>query len=104
MNTQTTPSNNLDIWQSRVDDWRESGLPMNQYCQNKNLVTHQLSYYKRKFAAEQVPSMEKSTGFARVVSPGSAAGLTLRLPNGFVIEGIGVQNVSVVSRLIDSLS
>ncbi|WP_277680126.1 IS66 family insertion sequence element accessory protein TnpA [Gracilibacillus dipsosauri] len=36
-------------WQSRMDQWRESGLSIAAWCRQENIHTHQMYYWKRRF-------------------------------------------------------
>ena len=91
-------------WQAEIEAWRESGLSMSAYCRQHTLVTHQLSYYKRKF---EKPSTAMSVpGFAQVsvLSPRSGDGLVVHLANGLSISGIDQQNLALVVSLARTLS
>ena len=105
MTTNTTNHQPPIDWQARVAAWRESGLPMSRYCQQQGLATHQLGYYKRKFeAANQLPE-NVAAGFAEVVVSNTVAeDLTLRFPNGLSIEGVSLENLSLVTALARALS
>ncbi|MEX1221719.1 MAG: hypothetical protein WEA82_06360 [Idiomarina sp.] len=93
-------------WKQEVQAWRTSGLPMNRFCQQRGLVTHQLGYYKRKYEAASAPIETGRSPFAQVSiaasEPGS--GLVIRLANGLVIEGISAQNIGVADALVRALS
>ena len=104
MNTKPQPTT-ID-WPSQISAWRESGLPMTRYCQQHGLVTHQLSYHKRKLDSRQAPSKATNSGFIQVHrSPQQTAeNLTLRLRNGIVIEGITPSNLDAVVLLTKTLS
>ncbi len=95
---------NID-WITVVDNWRESGLPMNRYCQQHGLITHQLSYYKRKFESANNVGEASAKGFTQVAveNVNSTKGLTLRLSSGAVIEGITQQNLPLTASLVQAL-
>lgn len=101
----TGPHLNSADWNAIVDDWRESGLPMSRYCQQHDLITHQLGYYKRKFEAANRTVEVPSKGFSQVSvsSVSCAKGLTLRLSSGTTIEGINEQNLLLTTSLVRAL-
>lgn len=105
----SAPEENLPTpidWPAHIAAWRESGLPMNRYCQQQDLATHQLGYYKRKFEAINQPSEENTgSGFSRVsVSTAIATeSLTLRFPSGLAIEGISSHNALLATSLARAL-
>ncbi len=37
------------LWRDRLQQWQESSLTQTAWCQQNNLNSHQLSYWKRKF-------------------------------------------------------
>ena len=41
---------NKHLWQQRIDDWRQSGLSQTQWCEQNQIATHQLYYWRRKLA------------------------------------------------------
>ncbi|MFC4557313.1 hypothetical protein ACFO3D_03710 [Virgibacillus kekensis] len=36
-------------WETRMDQWCESGLSMAAWCRKENINIHQMYYWKRKF-------------------------------------------------------
>lgn len=36
-------------WETRMEQWRESGLSMAAWCRKENINIHQMYYWKRKF-------------------------------------------------------
>lgn len=36
-------------WETRMDQWGESGLSMAAWCRKENINIHQMYYWKRKF-------------------------------------------------------
>ncbi len=105
MSTSSEHNPNSTDWSAIVDSWRESGLPMNRYCQQHGLITHQLSYYKRKFEPANKAGETATKGFAQVSveNVNSAKGLTLRLSSGATIEGITQQTLPLTAALVRAL-
>ena len=106
MKTAPPSHQNPINWQEHVKAWRESGLPMSHYCNQHDLVTHQLGYYKRKFALDDCQQNRPAGGFAQVTvsnSP-STQNLSLHLSHGLIIEGISPQNVGLAAALVRALS
>jgi hypothetical protein len=94
-------------WRVELKAWRESGLPLSQFCREQGLVAHQLSYYKRKYEPQALSPDTQSTGFSQVsVLSTNAIGaecLSLRLASGHTIEGISTQTLPLVSALMCTL-
>lgn len=40
------------LWQQRINDWKQSGLNQTQWCKQHQLKVHQLSYWQRKLSNE----------------------------------------------------
>lgn len=104
MNTEEKPP--IIDWPSQLTAWRESGLPMTRYCQQQGLVTHQLSYHKRKQDAQKKSATLKPSGFAQIdiVGKHSAEDLILRIGDGLAIEGITSHNLAAAISLARALS
>lgn len=99
---RTDPDKLRDYWREHVDAYAASGESGAAYCKRHNLLYHRFVYWRQKFrpAAPDEPSK-----FARVVglAPGPAHELSVTLPNGLVIGGIGEHNVGLVRQLLESL-
>jgi hypothetical protein len=106
MNIASSPCPKPINWEEHVKSWQASGLPMSRYCQQHDLAVHQFGYYKRKFTSLSTAPIKSNTGFAQVIMSGdkSSQGLTLRLTNGLLIEGVCAHNLPLVRSLIEVLS
>lgn len=95
-------------WEAELDAWRESGLPLARFCREQGLVSHQLSYYKRKHESKTLSTDTPTPGFTQIaiVKPDTTGteGLSVRLANGHAIEGISSHTLPLVSALMRSLS
>jgi len=78
----TTPAQvtNRNEWQSIITDWLASGLNQRQYCNERNLNTHKLSYYYRKYY------LYSSTGGKLASVSISDANEKSAQPSGFVVS------------------
>jgi hypothetical protein len=62
-----------EIWSARVQQWRASGVSMNEFSRGKEYTASNLSYWARQLASESSPP-PKSVRLARVVrSPRDAS-------------------------------
>ena len=106
MSIRTNSQPNATNWQAEVVAWRESGLTMSAYCRQHALVTHQFSYYKRKFETPKPSTAMTVSGFSQVavLKPGARDGLIVHLTNGASIAGIDQQNLPLVISLAHALS
>lgn len=106
MNISAEPHQNNIDWQNEVSSWRRSGLPMTLYCQQHDLNTHQLGYYKRKFESLSTQSTVTTSGFTQVAMSNihETQSLTLRLSSGHTIEGISSHNMTLATSLAKALS
>jgi len=94
--------NREDFWQHHVDQWRKTGMSKAMYCQQHDLVYHQMVYWSTKSAAVNA----KPAGGFVPVNLGSDVpdvGLSIRLPNGITIEGFDDHRIEVIAKLIATL-
>jgi hypothetical protein len=106
MNPTTQSDDRSDFWQHQVDAWKLSGLSGAKFCEANELIYHRFVYWRQKFTPlhSQQSAPQSSGGFVSVTyPPGDEAGLSLSLPNGLVIRGIGAGNIAVVRQLLDTL-
>ncbi len=97
-------------WADHVSAQQSSGLSQKAYCEQHALKHHQFGYWKRK---TEGGAMEKSNpqrqpkkpGFVpvKVVTPPSAHGLSIVLPNGLTFSGISEHNHLLAQLLIGVL-
>lgn len=72
------------FWQAHVKVWEKSGLSQNEYCRRNQLKNNRLTYWKKKFAKETVPSVNFVPVPVSVVERskgGGDSGLTIFLGN-----------------------
>ena len=91
-------------WADHIEKWRASGLSIKAFCEQEGLVYHQFSYWRQKFS----PAADSTTGSKLVpvslaTPPMPSSNLEILLPNGVIIRGIDVTNVSLVSHLVAAL-
>jgi hypothetical protein len=92
-------------WCQHIHDWEQSGQSRKQFCRDRGLSYHRLCYWQRKLSQSQQAS--DSSGFVAVTcrtAPATAEGLSIRLPNGLVVQGITAGNVAVVQQLLGRLT
>ena len=88
---------NMTIEQFRqiYDDWKQSGLSVQQYCENTGLTESRFYYWRAKIQAESLPSScgsfipVKMSGKTSVCSAKNASGKALceiEYPNGVVVR------------------
>jgi hypothetical protein len=107
--TSTENNSAHDFWHLHIMQWQASGLSQASYCRQQALLTHQFSYWKRKFLADREPvDPEPKAGFARVqvaehVATLSSPGLSLSFRDGTRLTGIAQNNMALIKQLIEVL-
>ena len=93
-----------DFWHSHIEQWRQSGLSKMAYCQHHGLTYHQMMYWSHK-SRSVVESQESSNRFVAISMPETfpETALSIRLPNGFIIEGINKNTVALIGSVIGQL-
>jgi hypothetical protein len=93
------------FWQRHVSQWRESDLSIMAYCQQYSLIYHQMVCWCSKAKTETGDVKCVSNDFIAVsVTPVlTHSALSIRLPNGIVIEGIDELSVALIGRLVEQL-
>jgi hypothetical protein len=93
------------FWQRHVNQWRTSGLSKMAYCRQYSLAYHQMVYWSSKEQKPVADQSEKSSGFVAVTVAAAASdqSLSVRLPNGVMIEGINDRSVALVGMLLEQL-
>jgi hypothetical protein len=103
----TSTENNTahDFWHLHSMQWQASGLSQASYCRQQALLTHQFSYWKRKFLADrELVDPEPKAGFARVqVATLSSPGLSLSFRDGTRLTGLAQNNMALIKQLIEVL-
>lgn len=93
------------FWQGHVDQWKTSDLSKKEYCRQHALVYQQMVYWSSKEKKLVADQPEKNSGFVAVTvaAVDSDQGLSIRLPNGLMIEGINSRSITLVGRLLEHL-
>jgi hypothetical protein len=94
-------------WRQHIEDWRNSGLSQQAFCRDRNLSFNQFHYWRKKLARAPVnKTPPRSSALVPVTyqSPLPDNGLSVHLPNGITLRGIASDNLSLVERLLESLS
>ena len=94
-------------WHKHIEAWRKSGLSQQAFCRDRGLRYKKFHYWRNKMI--QTPfkkTATRSSALVPVTYPGSTAnnGLSIHFPNGTRLQGIGPDNLSLVERLLESLS
>lgn len=91
------------FWRDHIDAWSHSDQSQAAYCRDQGLAYYRFTYWKQKLdqTPSPVPDARKG-GFVPVQRlPVPRSGLTLRLPNGIIVEGIDEDTVDVACRLAE---
>jgi hypothetical protein len=107
MPNNATSQAQSDHWRQHIEDWRTSGLSQQAFCRGRNLSFNQFHYWRKKLA--HVPAKNTHARSSALVpvtyqSPSPNHGLSVHLPNGISLRGIASDNLSLVERLLESLS
>ncbi|TPE44600.1 IS66 family insertion sequence element accessory protein TnpB [Maribrevibacterium harenarium] len=91
-------------WADHIEKWRASGVSIKAFCEQEGLVYHQFSYWRQKFSpAADSTTASKLVPVALATSSPHTSDLEILLPNGVIIRGIDVTNVSLVPLLVATL-
>lgn len=98
----TTESDELaEYWQGQINCWRTSGESQSSFCKANELSYHRFIYWRHKFDEQH----SEAGGFALVkYQSAGTSHLSVALPNGLVVQGIGADNLGVARELLESLS
>lgn len=89
-----------EYWQGQINYWRTSGESQASFCKAHELSYHRFTYWRRKFNDRHA----EPGGFALVkYQSAGASNLSVALPNGLVIQGIGADNLGLARELLESL-
>jgi hypothetical protein len=102
------------VWKKHISAWKYSGESQQVYCSKHNIKPNQLWYWNRKLYPDEVspknvrsPSCTKSSAFIPVqvaCDDLSDQSLSVKLPNGVVINGITPQAIKTLKPLVQALS
>jgi len=100
----STPTRSA-FWQRHVTQWRDSGLSKVVYCQQNDLVYHQMVYWSAKAekGVDDAPSPTQNFVAVNVAQTTADNSLCVRLPNGISIVGIDERSVTLVGQLVEQL-
>ena len=106
MTTQDRPSELAAYWQQQVAGWQATGQSQKAFCEANDLNFHRFGYWRRKLLHRVDSGSQKASGFVPVTlcSQPVAADLSIQLPNGLVLHGIGWENLELVCQLLSRLS
>jgi hypothetical protein len=101
------PINREQFWSEHVNSWRESGVSKRHYCQQHDLVYHQMIYWCAKNEDTRGVVSNTAEGFAQLaVSPAGAshpATLSIELPNGVTINHLTPRTIAFLPALLQAL-
>jgi len=106
MDTTTEPNNRHDFWSEQMEIWKQSGLSGAQFCKTNDLNYSQFVYWRQKLHKGQTKPIDqkKRSGFSQVRCQSEYSdGLSLTLPNGLILRGIGSDNIAIVRELLDTI-
>ena len=95
-----------EYWQEQIAAWEQSGQSQKSFCDQRELNYHRFGYWRRKFLEQsQAGTVQQRNAFVPVqhFQADAVSGLSLTLPNGFVIQGIEQHNLPVVRELLQQL-
>jgi hypothetical protein len=95
-----------EYWQQQIAGWQTSGQSQKAFCEANDLNFHRFGYWRRKLLHRVDSGSQKASGFVPVTisSQPVAADLSIQLPNGLVLRGIGRENQELVCQLLSRLS
>ena len=94
------------------DDWKQSGLSVQQYCENTGLTEGRFYYWRAKIQAESLPSScgsfipVKMYGNTSVCSAKNASGKALceiEYPNGVVVRVTSDMTLDLLRQMVTLL-
>jgi len=95
-----------EYWQQQVAGWQASGQSQKAFCEANDLNFHRFGYWRRKLLNRTGTRSQKDSGFVPVTlhSQPVPMALSIQLPNGLVLQGIGRENLELVCQLLSRLS
>jgi hypothetical protein len=106
MARQDTSTKLAAYWQQQVADWKASGHSQRAFCEANDLNFHRFGYWRRKLLHQTDLRSQQDSGFVPVTlhSQPLPTALSIQLPNGLVLQGIGRENLELVYQLLSRLS
>ena len=66
-----------------IEQWKKSGLSQKAFYQQQNIPAHVFYYWHKWYRDQHKKQSVKSSGsFVELISPTSASGIEVQLPNG----------------------
>jgi hypothetical protein len=98
-------------WSRHIQEWKNSGLTQQAYCNKHGLKSYDFSYWKLKpaksvenqAAKSHVATQERSFVPVSIDPVSTPGGLVLHLPCGINLSGITDDNAPVVIHLVEGL-
>ncbi len=95
-------------WQQKTQEWKISELSQIAFCRKHNLNFHRFNYWLRKDKPVKLSKdivTTKASAFVPVIKTQAIQpGLSLQLPNGCMLQGVEINNLATVKKLMDMLS
>ena len=95
------------FWSQHVNSWRDSGLSKRHYCQQHDLVYHQMIYWCSKSGDSSNTVSSTVSGFAQLavsnIAASQSTALSIELPNGVTINNLTPQTIAFLPALLQSL-
>lgn len=106
MSYQDETETRTNYWRQQIKAWECSGQSQKTFCQSHDLNYHRFGYWRRKFLTQDCDDTQQGTGFVPVSyhQQTASSGLSLRLPDGLLLQGVAADNLAVVYQLISQLS
>lgn len=95
------------FWHQHVSSWRDSGLSKRHYCEQHDLVYHQMIYWCAKCGESNSTSTTVTGGFTQLTVSNNAVShsgaLSIELPNGVTVNNLTPQTIAYLPALLQSL-
>jgi len=89
-------------WKQHLEAWQQSGQTQVAYCREHGLKPHQLTYWKKRFAAPK-PSTKLIPVKLPDASLGRSASVAVILPDGIRLEVSPEQATVLLPKLLPAL-
>ena len=106
MSRKATSEALTTYWREQIEAWQASGESQQAFCQQHELSYHRFTYWRRKLADQAVERQRMQSALVPVrhQPTSSETTLSLVLPSGIELRGIGLDNLAVVRQLLGRLS
>lgn len=93
-----------DYWSHHIQSWQKTDVNQSSYCRTHDLNYHRFTYWRRKLIVPGSGARKavQNSGFVPVktVAPVVSSNLTATLPSGVILQGITIDNLYVVKKLL----